>query len=282
MRYGWISFTTDYGLDDPFVGVCHGVIAGIAHEARVIDITHGVPAGDIRQGAHALAQAVPYLPTSVHLAVVDPGVGTARRGVVIVAPEGVLVGPDNGLLTPAAEVLGGIERGFELTNSSFRLPTVSATFHGRDVFAPAAAHLASGVPPEDLGPPLSLHDLERLPSPAPTVRDGSVITEVLCVDHFGNIQLAAAGATLADAGFAEGEPVTVRVGQARHTGVVGSTFADVQDGDLVVLADSAGLVELAINGASAATRMGLVPGHSAQECTITASPTATRPGRRTA
>lgn len=274
MRYGWISFTTDYGVEDPFVGVCHGVIARIAAHARVIDITHGVPSGDIRNGAHALAQSVPYLPPAVHLAVVDPGVGTSRRGVAIVARDGLLVGPDNGLLSPAAEALGGIVAAFELTNSDYRLPKVSSTFHGRDVFAPAAAHLALGVAPEELGPPLHLHDLERISSPAPTVRQGALVTEVLAVDRFGNIQLAASGHTLGDAGFSEGETVTVKVGQARHHGIVGRTFGDVDDGELVVLSDSSGLVALAVNGASAATKLGLPDRHSAQECTITASPTA--------
>lgn len=273
MRYGWISFTTDYGLDDPFVGVCHGVIGGIADHVRVIDITHQVRAGDVRRGAYALAQSVPYLPTAVHLAVVDPGVGTSRRGLVIVAPHGLLVGPDNGLLHPAAEALGGVEDVFELTNANYRLPKVSATFHGRDVFAPAAAHLSCGVPPAELGPPVRLGDLERLSSPAPTVRDGTLVTEVLAVDRFGNIQLAAAGETLLEAGLSDGATVIVKVGQVRHAGVVGRTFADAEDGELVVLSDSAGLVALAVNGASAANRLGLVPGHFAQECTITASPT---------
>ncbi|MGH3518244.1 MAG: SAM hydrolase/SAM-dependent halogenase family protein [Haloechinothrix sp.] len=275
MRYGWISFTTDYGLDDPFVGVCHGVIARIAPEARIIDITHTVPAGDIRRGAHALAQAVAYLPPAVHLAVVDPGVGSARRGVLIAARDGMLVGPDNGLLPLAADALGGVEQAFELTNSAYRLPKVSATFHGRDVFAPAAAHLARGVSPAELGPSLRPHELDRLPSPAPTVREGALITEVLSVDRFGNIQLAASSGILVDAGFSDGEPVTVRIGPSRHTGMVGRTFADGDDGQLVVLGDSAGLIALAVNGASAAARLGLAPGHTAQECTITASPTAT-------
>lgn len=273
MRYRWISFTTDYGLDDPFVGICHGVIGGIADHVRVIDITHQIPAGDVRRGAYALAQSVPYLPTSVHLAVVDPGVGTARRGVVIVAGDALLVGPDNGLLHPAAEALGGVDRAFELTNADYRLPRISATFHGRDVFAPAAAHLSCGVPPEELGPRVGPHDLERLSTPAPTVRDGALVTEVLAVDRFGNIQLAAPGGTLAEAGFPDGAAVVVRVGQVRHAGVVGRTFADAEDDALVVLSDSAGMVALAINGASASNRLGLVPGHVAQECTITASPT---------
>lgn len=278
MRYEWISFTTDYGLDDAFVGICHGVIGRIAGHARLIDVTHGVPAGDIRYGAHTLEQAVGFLPPAVHLAVVDPGVGSSRRGLVVVARDGLLVGPDNGLLPPAADVLGGVIAAYELTSSEFRLPKVSATFHGRDVFAPAAAHLASGVPPDRFGPPVTESRLERLPSPAPTVRPGALVTEVLSVDHFGNVQLAAADSALSDAGFGEGQPVIVRLGESRHAGVIGRTFSDVEEDELVVLVDSMARVALAINGGSAATRLGVTHRHLAQECAITGSPTATGPG----
>lgn len=275
MRYDWMSFTTDYGLSDPFVGVCHGVIARIAPDVRVIDVTHQVPACDVRHGAHLLAHAVGYLPPAVHLAVVDPGVGSTRRGVVVAAPNGLLVGPDNGLLPAAAEALGGAVTAYELTAPEYRLPRVSATFHGRDVFAPAAAHLALGVAPEELGPEVPLVDLERLPTPAPTVRPGALITEVISVDRFGNVQLAAPDSALAQAGFGAGDEVTVRLGESRRRAVVGRTYSDVDDGDLVVLADSAGLVALAVNGGSAAARLALPPNNAPHECTITGSPTAT-------
>lgn len=270
MRYDWISFTTDYGLQDPFVGICHGVVGRIAAHARVVDVTHFVPRGDVRHGALALTQAVPFLPTAVHLAVVDPGVGTSRRGVVLMTPGGLLVGPDNGLLPPAADALGGATAAFELAAEAYRLPAVSATFHGRDVFAPAAAHLACGVAPSELGPPVALHQLERLPSPAPTVRPGAVTSQVGGVDRFGNVQLTAPADVLTEAGFADGEPVTVRLGESRHAAVVGRTFADVDNGELVVLIDSAGLVALAINGGSAALRLGITAHHVAPEISITA------------
>lgn len=272
MRYGWISFTSDYGLDDPYVGVCRGVIARIAPQARVVDLTHGLMAGDIRHGAHVLAQSVDFLPEAVHLAVVDPGVGTSRRGVVVVAQHGLLVGPDNGLLPPAAEVLGGAQSAYELTNAEYQLPSVSATFHGRDVFAPAVAHLAVGVRPAELGAPVSLESLVRLATPAPTVRPGAVITEVLAVDRFGNVQLAAPGSTLSEAGLGEGAAVTVRLFGRAAASVVGRTFADVEDGALVVLVDSADRVALAINGGSAAGRLGLPQHHAALECTIIGPP----------
>ncbi|MEV1147882.1 SAM-dependent chlorinase/fluorinase, partial [Micromonospora sp. NPDC049799] len=142
----WISLTTDYGLADGFVAACHGMIARLAPTARVIDVTHLVPAADVRRGATVLAQTVPYLPAGVHVAVVDPGVGTERRGVVLDTPDGLLVGPDNGLLLDAAAALGGIRVAAELANAEWFAPRVSATFHGRDVFAPVAARLALGAP----------------------------------------------------------------------------------------------------------------------------------------
>lgn len=267
MRYDWISFTTDYGLEDPFVGICHGVIARIASAARIIDLSHTVPPGEIRHGAFTLAQAVRYLPPAVHLAVVDPGVGTARRAVAVVARDGLLVGPDNGLLLAAAAELGGALAAYELREPEYRLPDVSATFHGRDIFAPAAAHLATGVPPERLGPAVGVRELERVSAPAPTVRLGAITTEVLMIDHFGNIQLAAPAGTLADAGFDEGQQVTIHMGEARHIAVIGRTFEDVENGELILLVDSAGMLALAINGASAATKLGLVRGHF-PECVI--------------
>lgn len=273
MRYDWISFTTDYGLTDPYVGICHGVIGRIAPHSTVLDLTHGVPPGDVRHGGFTLAQSVAFLPPAVHLAVVDPGVGTHRRAIALVAADGVLVGPDNGLLPRAADALGGPRQAFELTAAEFRLPWVSATFHGRDVFAPAAAHLACGVAPESFGPEVPLHQLERLPSPAPSVRTGAVVTEVATVDRFGNVQLTAPAQALAEAGFADGDRVVVRLGPGSAEGsggVVGRTFADVDDGDLIVLGDSAGLVAVAVNGGSAAHRLGLTPGHAAPEVTISA------------
>lgn len=269
MRYEWITFTTDYGLTDPYVGICHGVIGRITPKAQVIDVTHGVPAGDVRHGGFTLAQAVPYLPPAVHLAVVDPGVGTTRLGIVVVAADGLLVGPDNGLLLPVANALGGPQEAYELTAEPYRLTPVSSTFHGRDIFAPAAAHLASGVAPAEFGPAVPVGQLERLSTPAPSVRPGSVTTQVGTVDHFGNVQLTARATTLAEAGFGPGDEIGVWLGQNQFAGVVGQRFADVDGGELVVLTDSAGLIAVAVNGGSAAHRLGLTPGH-ASEVRITA------------
>jgi S-adenosylmethionine hydrolase len=243
--YDWISFTTDYGTDDGFVAACVGVIARLAPAARVLHVTHTVAPHDIRRGATVLAQTAPYLPPAVHLAVVDPGVGTTRRAIVLAAGESLLVGPDNGLLIPAAEALGGVAAAHGLTNPDYRLPAVSATFHGRDIFAPAAAHLATGVHPGQLGPPVDPATLVRLPEPRTVVEQGKLRTEVLSVDRFGNLQLAAR--ELGTLG-----PV-VRIGDQEAT--VGRTFADAPPGNLVVYLDSAGHVAVAVNGGSAAATL---------------------------
>src|SRR5919107_800498 len=150
-RYDCISLTTDYGLSDGFVAACHGVLARLAPHARVIDVTHLVPPGEVAQGANVLAQTVAHLPPAVHVAVVDPGVGTARRGGGIQGPDSLPVGPDKGLLPPAAEALGGVRRVLVLDNPDWHAPSVSATFHGRDVFAPVAARLAGGADPTQAG-----------------------------------------------------------------------------------------------------------------------------------
>jgi len=244
MSYGWVSFTTDYGTSDGFVAAVKGVIAGIAPDARLIDVTHQVPPQDVRRGAAVLAQTVPWLPAAVHLAVVDPGVGTERRGVAVVAGRGVLIGPDNGLLVPAADALGGVRGAYELADPAYRLPAVSATFHGRDVFAPAAAHLCLGLDPARLGPPVD--DLVRLPEPTVHSGPGEVRAEVLSVDGFGNVQLAAT-----DLGGLAG-PVRVQ-GQPA---AVGRTFADVPAGGIVVLTDSAGYVAVAVNRGAVRPRRG--------------------------
>ena len=256
MRYGWVSFTTDYGIADGFVAACKGVLATISPSARVIDVTHEVPARDIRRGAAVLTQAVPWLPPAVHLAVVDPGVGTDRRGVAVVTARAVLVGPDNGLLVPAAEALGGMTAAYELAEPRFHLPEVSRTFHGRDVFAPVAAHLCGGLDPARLGPAVPPGELRRLRPATVTVTAGSLRAEVLALDTFGNVQLAAAGADLASAGLRPGARVTVEAGGAAWSATVGLTFADVPPGELLVYGDSAGRVAVAVNGGSAASVLG--------------------------
>ncbi|HEY6744637.1 MAG TPA: SAM-dependent chlorinase/fluorinase [Mycobacteriales bacterium] len=265
MTYDWVSFTTDYGTADGFVAACKGVLGVHAPAVRVIDVTHEVPAQDVRRGAAVLAQTVPWLPPAVHLAVVDPGVGTDRRGVAVVTGRGILVGPDNGLLPPAADALGGVTAAYELADPAFHLPRVSTTFHGRDVFAPVTARLCRGLDPAALGPPVA--DLVRLPAPAVHVGPGWLRAEVLTVDRFGNVQLAAGAADLAAAGLgpddsgSAGAPVVeVLAGVRSHPARVARTFGDVAPGALVVIVDSEDLVGIAVNRGAAAARLAIEPG----------------------
>ncbi len=256
----WVSLTTDYGHRDGFVAACHGVIAQIAPQARVIDISHEIPAHDVRHGAAVLAQTVRYLPRAVHVAVVDPGVGTNRRPLAVEAPDGFLVGPDNGLLLWAADALGGVSRAVELTAPRFRLVTGARTFDGRDVFAPAAAHLTRGVPLDEFGPLLDPPSLVRLPTPKVEVSDGELVAEIRTIDHFGNVQLAASADDLAAAGLASASRVTVIVDERELTAAVGRAFGDVPSGELVLLVDSAGYGSLAVNTGRAADLLGVRAG----------------------
>jgi S-adenosyl-L-methionine hydrolase (adenosine-forming) len=256
--FDWISFTTDYGRSDGFAAACHGVIARIAPSVRIIDITHDVPPQDVRHGAAVLAQTVGFLPRSVHIAIVDPGVGTARRAVAVETPAGTLVGPDNGLLLWAADVLGGVQAAVALQNPAFRLSTGAHTFDGRDIFAPVAAHLARGIPLIEFGPAFDPAELIRLPEPRRQVLDGIIETEVLLIDRFGNLQLAARSDDVTAAGLG----TRVRLAVSGHATPIrlGSTFADVAAGELVLYEDSAGHLSVAVNGGNAAQRLTAQPG----------------------
>jgi len=259
-RFRYLSFLTDYGLEDGFVAACHGVAARIAPDARIIDITHLVPPGDVRRGAAVLAQTVPYLPPAVHVAVVDPGVGTARRGIAVAAGDSVFVGPDNGLLSWALTAAGGAARAFSLTNQELWLSRVTATFHGRDIFMPVAAHLAAGADLDAAGAGIAVADLVMLPAPERVVRDFMAAGEVLTVDRFGNVQLTITGADAAEIGVTPGGTVLVRFGHQQLTVPYRETFGAVATGDVVAYTDIAGLVSVAVNGGNAAQRLGLPPG----------------------
>jgi len=253
--YGWITFLSDYGLDDTFVGVCHGVLARVAPGARVIDLGHSVQAQDVRQGATVLAQSILYLPAAVHLAVVDPTVGTRRAPVAVEAGEHVLVGPDNGLLVWAAEAVGGIKRVVELTNRDYQLPRVSKTFHGRDVFAPVAAHVANGVDLADLGPEWDPERLVRLTPPTSTVDDDHIHGEVLLIDHFGNVSLNITREQLESVGVVIGDRIEVRVGGRAFTLPFEETFGAVPVGRLVLHEDSFRTLTVAVNQGRASERL---------------------------
>jgi S-adenosyl-L-methionine hydrolase (adenosine-forming) len=249
-----ITFLSDYGLSDDFVGVCHAVIAGICREARVIDLVHCVPPGDVRAGALLLQGAVPYLPVGVHLAVVDPGVGGDRRGVALRAADGrLLVGPDNGLLSLAADRGGGVVEAVDIGRSPFALPFVSATFHGRDIFAPVAAHLAGGAALADAGEPCDPAGLAVVELRRPRVVDGVLVAHVLYVDRFGNAQL-----DVEEPAFELGGMVTIVTasGRSEHARYV-RTFADAGPDDLLVYEDSYRRLAVAVNGGDAATRLGV-------------------------
>ena len=248
-----ISFLSDYGLRDEWVGVCRGVIERISPGSTVIDIAHDLPPGDVRHGAFVLENALPFLPPGVLLAVVDPGVGTSRRAVALRTSAGpILVGPDNGLLWPVAAAAGGVVQAADVLGSQFCLQPVSATFHGRDVFSPVAAQLARGAALDDAGEPIEPESLTRLDAQPPDVQTETVAAAVRIVDRFGNVQLQARPQDMDAAGLARGTRIAVN---GRLEAVYGRTFADVPPGQAVVYEDSSGWIAVALNGDSAAAAL---------------------------
>ncbi len=259
-----ITFLSDYGLRDDFVGVCHGVIASICPQARVIDITHGVPRQDVRAGAAILREALRYMPPGVHVAVVDPGVGGARRAVALGLAGGrLLVGPDNGLLWPAAVEAGGVAEAVDIGCSSFRLEPVSATFHGRDIFCPVAARLAAGASLLEAGERLPREALERLALPSARREGGALIAHVLYVDAFGNVQL---DGVAEDVSLHPGQRLAARAGARTFSCTYARTFADVDAGELLLYEDSYGRLALAVRGGSAAELMELAADAEVRIC----------------
>ena len=258
LRYGTISFITDYGLTDEFVGVVKSVVHSIAPDVRIIDITHDVDRYDVRAGGLALARAAQYLNPGVVLAVVDPTVGGDRRPIAVEVGggESVLVGPDNGLLAPAVSLVGGADRVVELRNERYRLPSDACTFDGRDVFGPAAAHLAAGVPLEDLGPLLDPSGLVPGIVPTATVAPHRIDAEVLWVDRYGNVQLNVDPADLDGLG----ERIALRAGGELRTAQVARSYAAIPPGALGLVVDSYGLVSVAQDRREAAAELGLSPG----------------------
>jgi S-adenosylmethionine hydrolase len=262
VRHRFITFLTDFGLADDFVGTCHGVMKRLAPDVEIIDITHGISPQAVLQGALVLRSTIPYMPEGVHLAVIDPGVGGSRRALVLRDESGRLyVGPDNGLLVPAAEN-NGIESAHELANSAYALDSVSRTFHGRDLFAPAAAHLALGVEPAELGPPLALDALVRLDIPRPEIAGGVVLAAVLYVDRFGNMQLNLTREDLESVGVAPGTRFELEVNGERYYATAARTFTDARPGEIVLYEDSYRNIAIAINRGSAAEMFSAQAGQS--------------------
>ena len=257
----FVTFLTDFGLVDDFVGICHGVMKRIAPEVEIIDITHGIEAHGVLQGALVLANTLPYLPEGVHLAVVDPGVGSPRRSLAVRSGDGRLfVGPDNGLLVPAAEKLGGIDAAFEVTNREYALEPVSATFHGRDIFSPAAAYLARGVAVEELGPAVDVGSLTRLDVPQPEVTGRRIRACCLYVDRFGNMQLNLTRGHLQQLGIEPGRQVELELASERYYAVAARTFADARGGEIILYEDAYENIAIAISGGSAAETFSARPG----------------------
>ena len=256
----FVSFLSDYGLADEFAGVCKAVILRVAPEARVIDVTHEIPPHDVRAGALTLARAAQYLPRGVVLAVVDTGVGTERRAVAAEVESGYLVGPDNGLLAPAVAMLGGAKRVVSLTNPEYQMAAPGPTFAGRDVFAPAAGYLASGVELAELGE--EIDPLSLMPGLVPLSRPdaGGVAGEVLWVDRFGNLQLNLDPSELTELGVRPGDRLEVAIGSDRRVARWVTTYAEARSMELVVVVDSYGLVSLALDRSPAAEALGLRAG----------------------
>jgi hypothetical protein len=254
-RFDTISFLSDYGLQDEFVGVCKAVVRRIAPHVTVLDICHDIAPHDVRAGSLALARAAQYLPAGVVLGVVDPGVGGERRAVAVegVDGESYFVGPDNGLLASAVAMTGGAGRAVALTNDEYHLPAPAPTFAGRDIFAPAAAYLCSGVDLAELGE--AVDPLSLLPSILPLTRseDGKVVGEVLWVDRFGNVQLNVDPEELEPMGDA----ITLRYGDQVRTAVRASTYDELGPGQIGLVVDSYGLVSVALARRSAADELRL-------------------------
>ncbi len=258
-----ISFLSDFGTSDEFVGVVHGVLAKLAPESPVVDIGHRFPRGNVKTAALALTRAIQYLPEGVCLAVVDPGVGTSRRALAADTPWGFFVGPDNGLLSPAVAMVGGASRIVSIENPEAMIPSPGETFHGRDVFAPAAALLATGEATlDELGPDISGDELTPMLLPLTETKDGLVSGEAWWVDVFGNVQTNIAPEELAAVGVTPGQTVTVKVGSTIHTMPWVTSYGDVAEGETLLHVDSVGLIAIAVRGGRADDELNLAEGVS--------------------
>lgn len=242
-----ISFISDFGRDDEFVGVVHGVIARIAPDVRVIDIGHEFAQGDIRAGSLALMRSIQYLPQGVALAVIDPGVGTARKAIAVRTEWGVLIGPDNGLLAPAVAMVGGADKIVSIENPELQLPAPGSTFHGRDLFGPAAAVIADGQATlEDLGPEVDRDSVMPMMIPLVEHEENSVTGEVLWVDHFGNCQLNVTPDDLNRVGISQGTEAVLKIHSAEFPIEWVEAYGNVVAGEGLLHIDSYGQIAVAV------------------------------------
>jgi S-adenosyl-L-methionine hydrolase (adenosine-forming) len=255
-----ICFTSDFGLDDTWVGVCHAVIYQRCADARVVDLSHGVPPYDVRKGAAVAASGVHQLPEAIHLVVVDPGVGGGRRDLCVVAKGGaILVGPDNGVLLPAAARAGGVDAAYLIEPSRFSSAEPAPTFHARDVLAPAAAAVACGTPPANLGPRIETQDLVPAPFGECVVEGEYVLGEVLEADRFGSLRINVPAERLDELGL-RSQRLEMELGHNALDVPFGRTFSDVGEGEPVALIDGSGWLTLAVNQGNAGDRYGATPG----------------------
>jgi hypothetical protein len=255
-----VTLLTDYGLHSEFPGICHGVITRICPDAQIVDITHGITRHDIRHGALVLRNALPYMPIGVHVAVVDPQVGTERRAVAVRCADGnVLVGPDNGLLSLAAAAAGGAVEAVDVSRSQHRLEPVSATFHGRDLFAPVAAAIAGGAPLAEAGDPVAADELTTLELPRPFREGDALVAHALLIDVYGNVTLDVRHEDLPTTGLHLGRALEVEAGGRTMRATFPGTFADVPADELLLYEDASRTLALAVNRGDAATTLGLEP-----------------------
>ncbi len=264
----FISFLTDFGPDSA-AAICRGVMLSIAPDAQIVDISHSVRKYAILDGAFLLWISLRWMPVGAHVAVVDPGVGTARRPIGLLTERGdILIGPDNGLLMPAAESLGGIREARQLENRGWMLENITSTFHGRDIFSPIAAHLGIGGAFEDVGTAIEPASLVQLQFPEPTVGDGVLDTSIVYVDSFGNLRLAGARQDLEAAlGDLAGRQLSVEFAAAGGEPIIETapwarTFGEIPKGAPLVYEDSFGLLAYADNQGNVAARLGLVAGRA--------------------
>jgi S-adenosylmethionine hydrolase len=255
--FGLLTLLTDYGVGGPFVGAMHAVVYSMAPNLRVIDLDHTVPPQDVRRGAHRLARLMDHVPPGVHVAVVDPGVGTPRRPIAIETPDRVFVGPDNGLLLWAANRCGPLVRVIWLREEEYWRAPRARTFDGRDVFVPVAVQIATGLTLTKLGAEVDPSSLVEIPPPVVRAAgEAELELEVLDVDRFGNVQLSARPEAVVALGIVPHQPISI----AGTPIAYGGTFGDVGPGALVLYADSDGLLALAVNGGDASVVLGLKPG----------------------
>ena len=256
-----ISFLSDFGHRDEFVGVVHGVLAKLSPESRVIDIGHGFGRGNVKSAALALTRAVQYLPEGVCLAVVDPGVGTGRKAIAAETPWGTFVGPDNGLLSPAVAMVGGATKIVSIENPEAIIPSPGQTFHGRDVFAPAAGLIASGEAAiDELGPQIPGEEIIPLLLPLTETKDSVISGQAWWVDTFGNVQTNIAPEDMGGIGVGPGETLTLKVGATTHEVPWVGSYGDVHEGEALIHVDSVGLLALAVRGGRADEELNLSEG----------------------